>query len=120
MNYWANNDPLFADGHYVEEWELSRFKALSQELQAFLQAEASAVNKLQSITGRTVFLSAPPCRGIYALPDVFCFFCPIHHTGTRVLDGDEDGVIVNLTTGERIYPSGFESPHEFATRTLLR
>ena len=109
MNYWAQNDPLFADGHYVEDWELRRFEALTAAAQALVRAEAALGNKLQSVLERTVFFTHPPSGGVLNLPPGFAFLCPLHHEGVRVYDGDEDGVILSLEGNERVYPSGLES-----------
>ncbi|CAN7436484.1 hypothetical protein LJR129_002821 [Acidovorax sp. LjRoot129] len=114
MNYWAKDDPLFADGHYVEEWELRRFDALTDAVQAFVRVEAALGNKLQSVIERTVVLSHPPHCGVLGLPEGLAFVCPLQHSGVRVYDGDEDGVILAIEGHVRVFPSGFESPNPFA------
>jgi hypothetical protein len=110
MNYWAKDDPLFADGHYVEDWELRRFRALSAPVQTLLRDEAALGNKLQSIVEQTVFLTHPPSCGVLGLPEGLAFLCPIQHEGARVYDGDDEGVILCLQANERVYPSGIEDP----------
>jgi len=110
MNYWAKDDPLFADGHYVEDWELKRFCELTPDVQAFVREEASRGNKITSIALTAVTLSAPPTCGLLALPNGLCFLSPLFHTGTRVFDGDQEGVILHLDSGARVYPSGYEAP----------
>ena len=109
MNYWAKDDPLFADGHYVEDWELRRFAQFTTDLQEFVLSEAALGNKLQSIAFPTIFLSGPPVGGVLNLPGGLCFVCPLQHAGTRLYDGDEEGVILHLNSGARVYPSGYES-----------
>ena len=112
MNYWANGDPLFADGHYVEDWELARFSDFAGEVQQFVKSEAAYGNKIQRIALRTIVLSRPPVQGVLELPDGLCFLCPLQHSGVRVYDGDEDGVILHLDSNARVYPHGFESSPE--------
>jgi hypothetical protein len=112
MSYWAENDPLFADGHCVEDWELRRFEALTARAKALVRAEAGLGNKLVRVLDRTVFLARPPSCGVLNLPSGFAFLCPLQHDGVRVYDGDEDGVILSLEGNERIYPSGLESPDD--------
>jgi hypothetical protein len=110
MNYWAKDDPLFADGHYVEDWELSRFDELSPPVRALVLSEAAAGNKVETIHRHFVKLQRPPSCGVLDLPEGLAFFCPIYHEGTRVYDGSEDGMIKNPETGETVIPSGHEGP----------
>jgi hypothetical protein len=111
MNYWAKDDPLFADGHYVEDWELSRFHDLSAPVRVIVGEEAASGNKIQSVLERAVFLSRPPRCGVLNLPAGLAFVCPLQHEGVRVYDGDDKGVILSLDGNERIYPTGMESQH---------
>jgi hypothetical protein len=108
MNYWAKSDSLFEDGHYVEEWELQRFQQFSPAIQAFVREQAALGNKVRSIAFPTVFLGASPSCGPVRLPEGLAFFTPIFHTGVRVLDGDNEGVICCLSTGQRVYPVPIE------------
>jgi hypothetical protein len=114
MNYCAKNDALFADGHYVEEWELRRFTELPSVVQDFVRGEASRGNKLQSVLERMIVLTRPPSLGVLALPEGLSFVCPLQHSGVRVYDGDEDGVILAISGDVRIYPSGLEQPSSYA------
>lgn len=118
MNYWAKHDPLFADGHYVEDWELKRFGEFAADFQAFVREEASRGNKITSIAITTVTLSAPPTSGVLALPSGLCFLSPLFHTGIRVYDGDQEGVILHLESGARIYPTGYEAPLDIPQTSL--
>jgi hypothetical protein len=104
MNYWAQFDVLFEDGHYVEEWELQRFQQFSPDVQSFVRAQAALGNKVRSIAFPTIFLSAPPSCGPFGLPEALAFFTPMRHAGVRVLDGDDEGVVCCLSTGQRVYP----------------
>jgi hypothetical protein len=119
MNYWAKDDPLFADGLYVEDWEHRRFHALSLPVQSLVRAEALQGNKLQRVLERTVFLSRPPSCGVLGLPPGLSFLCPLQHEGVRVYDGDDKGVILSLERNERIYPSGFESEDDRDPRNAV-
>lgn len=74
MNYWAESDPLFEDGHYVEEWELQRFQQFSPAVQSFAREQAALGNKVRSIAFPTMFLSAEPTCGPLGLPEGLCFF----------------------------------------------
>jgi hypothetical protein len=106
MNYWAQNDPLFVDGHYVEEWEVLRFDELPTDLRTFIRSEAAQGNKIETISRSMVVLSQPPLVGVLNLPSSIRFVCPIKYEGVLVYDGDQDGVIVHLPSGFRIFPSG--------------
>ncbi len=110
MNYWAKDDPLFADGHYVEAWERARFNQLSQPVRSLVLSEIAAGNKIAAINASYVRLQNPPTCGVLDLPEGLAFFCPIYHDGTRVFEGAEDGIIKNPETGEVILPSGHEGP----------
>lgn len=113
MNYWAKNDPLFADGHYVEDWELQRFASLSTALQAFVRAEASRGNKLTSVSKGFASLERPPSGGVFGLPDGLVFVCPIHfERNAFYFESDVGGVIVAADTYDRLYPSGYEPEEE--------
>jgi hypothetical protein len=110
MNYWAKDDPLFPDGHYVEDWELARFEELSLPVRSLVLSEAAVGNKIAAINGSFVQLQSPPTCGVLGLPEGLAFFCPIYHEGTRVYEGAEEGIIKNLETGEAVFPSGQEGP----------
>ena len=112
MNYWAKDDPLFSDGHYVEDWELERFQELSSPVRALVLGEASTGNKIVSIHRGFVQLQRPPSAGVLNLPEGLAFFCPIYHEGTRAYDGAGDGIIKNPDTWETVFPSGYESPED--------
>ena len=113
MNYWATaEDPIFCQGHYVEDWEIERVEELSEPVRAFLAAEARVGNKIKSINKLSAELAGPPIHGIMNLPEGMAFLCPIHHLGTRRLDGDEDGVLLCLSAGFRIFPTGYEGQPE--------
>jgi hypothetical protein len=43
------------------------------------------------------------------LPVGLAYFCPVSFTGTYRYDGAEYGVIANLETGERIFPTGYDA-----------
>lgn len=110
MSYWAKDDPLFADGHYVEDSELCRFEELSAPVRLLVLREAAAGNKIEAIHRGFVQLQRPPTCGVLGLPEGLAFFCPVHHEGLRVYDGAEDGITKNPATGEAVFPSGHEGP----------
>jgi hypothetical protein len=112
MSYWAEDDPLFANGHYVEEWELERFETFSPEMKAFVRDEARRGNKITSLCKGTVVLQKPPACGVLDLPDGLAFVCPVRFGDVIGYDTDRDGVIVSLCSYERLYPSGLEAPPE--------
>ena len=110
MNYWATDDPHFEEGHYVEEWELRRLANLSAPIRQLLSREATAGNKIRAISERSIELSSAPSGGVFNLPEGLVFVCPLRYEGTRVYEGEEDGLITNLDTGGIVFPSGSESP----------
>ena len=122
MNYWATaEDAIFCEAHYVEDWEIARVVALSEPVRAFLAGEAKNGNKIKSINKLSAELSRPPSCGVLNLPEGMAFLCPIHHSGTRLFDGDEDGVLLCLSTTFRIYPTGYEAqPTDDAPYTSVR
>ena len=113
MNYWATaEDPNFCQGHYVEDWEIERLEELSEPVRAFLVGESQFGNKIKSINRLSAELTGPPTHKIMNLPEGIAFLCPIHHSGTRRFDGDENGVLLCLSTRFRIYPTGYEGQSE--------
>ena len=113
MNYWASaEDPTFVCGHYVEDWEVAKAEALSAPIRQLLREEALVGNKIKFIAHRSVELDRPPTCGVLALPEGVVFCCPLRRDGLPRLDGDEDGVIMHLESGQRVFPTGLESPAE--------
>ena len=110
MNYWALNDALFEDGHYVEEWELQRFGELSEAIRQFIQAEASRGNKIAKIGRGYAFLTKPPTRGLFTLPPPLAFACFYRPELPSHFDWDGDGIILCPHTGEYLGPTGTETP----------
>ena len=110
VNYWAKDDPHFEDGHYVEDWELRHLTNVSAPIRLLLNSEAKAGNKIKVILEKYIELSSAPSSGVLNLPEGLVFVCPLRHEGTRVYEGEEDGLITNLDTNEIVYPSGHESP----------
>ena len=108
MNYWATEDPLFEDGHYVEDWELRHWEKLSALVRGFVEREAARGNKIRNIGADHVFLMKPPLDGLLALPAGLAFVCPYRRTGVSYFDGDDDGLIMNIATGEYLRPTGTE------------
>jgi len=113
MNHWASNDLLFADGHYVEDWEHERFAGLSPALQTFLRDEAARGNKLVGVILGVATLQSPPTTGIFGLPEGLAFLCPISYEANVICyESDQAGVIVAVETYDRLYPSGLEPEEE--------
>jgi hypothetical protein len=108
MNYVAADDPLFEDGHYVEEWELRHWQRLSLVVRSFVEFEAARGNKVTAIGADHVFLARPPTDGLLALPEGLAFVCPYRASGVPFYDGDEDGLLMNVHTGEYLRPTGTE------------
>jgi hypothetical protein len=108
MNYSAKGDPLFVDGHYVEDWELKHWSNLSQVVRDFVEDQAGRGNKIRHIGRDHVFLVAPPLDGLLSLPPGLAFACPYRTTGTCPYEGEEDGIIIAVETGEYLGPTGTE------------
>jgi hypothetical protein len=108
MNYWAKDDPLFVDDHYVEDWELKHWNNLSEVVRHFVEDQARRGNKIKHIGSDHVFLVAPPSDGLLALPPGLAFACPYRSTGAYPYEGEEDGIIIAVETGEYLGPTGTE------------
>jgi hypothetical protein len=113
MNYWAKDDPLFVEGHYVEDWELKHWTNLSQTLREFVQDQARRGNKIKSIGHDHVFLASPPLDGLLELPSGFAFACPYRPTGYGPFECEEDGMIIAVETGEYLGPTGTERVRDY-------
>ena len=109
MSYWAPaDDPHFSEGHYVEPWELERLHSASPVIRELLSQEASHGNKLVAVAERFFQLRAPLRQSVLSLPTGLAFLTPLYPQAVRVLDGDEDGVVLCLASGARVFPHGHE------------
>jgi hypothetical protein len=108
MNYRAHDDSLFVEGHYVEDWETKHWSTLSQVLRDFVQGQARRGNKIKSIGKDHVFLASPPLDGLLELPSGMAFVCPYRSSSAGPYECEQDGMIVVLTTGEYLGPTGTE------------
>ena len=109
MSYWAPaGDPFFSEGHYVEPWELERLNSASPAIRELLAYEASLGNKVVAVAERFFQLRAPLHQSVLALPLGLAFLTPLYPKAVRVLDGDEDGVVLCLSSGARVLPHGHE------------
>jgi hypothetical protein len=106
MNYWAtDDDPHFAAGHYVEDWEIERLAALSAPVRELLRIEASAGNKITHISERFIKLEKPLGLRVDTLPEGIVFWTPLRDAEPRFWDGDESGVVQCLASRTRIHPT---------------
>ena len=109
-SYWATEeDQHFEAGHYVEAWELSRLAQLSRSVIKLLHDERALGNKIRSIGSGFVELTQPIGQRVWSLPEGVVFWCPLQEQPIGHYDGDEDGAVVCLATGTRIFPTGCES-----------
>jgi hypothetical protein len=108
-SYWATEeDEHFEAGHYVEAWETKRLSQLSPGLASLLQRERAVGNKIRSIGSGFVELTQPIGQRTWVLPEGLVFWCPLQERHIGHYDGDEDGAIVCLATGTRVFPTGYE------------
>jgi len=109
VSYWAPaDDPFFFEGHYVEPWEIERLNSASPAIHELLSCEASLGNKLVAVAERYFQLRAPLRQNVLSLPSGLAFLTPLYPQAVRVLDGDEDGVVLCLASGARVFPHGHE------------
>ncbi len=47
-NYFAKDDPIWVNDHYVEDWEVQHIESLPPELHDILVAETGAGNRVSS------------------------------------------------------------------------
>ena len=108
--YWATDeDEHFEAGHYVEAWELTRVSQLSPGVGELVRRQRTLGNKVRAITGGFVELAKPLGEHVWSLPEGLAFWCPLQEPSVGHYDGDEDGAVVCLTSGTRVFPTGYES-----------
>jgi hypothetical protein len=113
-SYWATDeDEHFEAGHYVEAWELTRLTQLSPAVSELLRQQHSLGNKVRAIAAGFVELAQPLGEQVWSLPEGLAFWCPLQEPPVGHYDGDEDGAVVCLTNGTRVFPTG----HEGASRS---
>jgi hypothetical protein len=109
-SYWATEeDEHFEAGHFVEAWELARLAQLSPAVTKLLRDEEALGNKIRSIAQGFVELARPVGQRAWCLPEGLVFWCPLQERHIGHYDGDEDGAIVCLATGTRVFLTGYES-----------
>ncbi len=104
-------DEFFEPGHYVEPWELKRIHQLSAAARELLEGQHAMGNKIRAIAEGFVELQRPLGESVWSLPEGLVFWCPLQEQQIGYYDGDEDGTVVCLATGTRVWPTGYEGTH---------
>jgi hypothetical protein len=105
----TEEDEHFEAGHYVEAWEFNRLTQLSPSVKELLRDERAVGNKIRSLGKGFVELAQPIGQRLWRLPEGLVFWCPLQEPSIGHYDGDEDGAIVCLDTGTRVFPTGYEN-----------